>query len=42
MNLKERFIVFALSVFDRFMDWATYGLWTRVRGEVVPCIKVKE
>lgn len=39
---KEKFIVAMLTMFDRLMDAVTFGLWTKVRGDVVPNVKVKE
>jgi len=42
MNLKELIITCILAALDRFMDRITRGTWTRVRGSVVPNIKVKE
>jgi hypothetical protein len=40
MNLKDRFAEFVLAAFDRFMDFITLGTWTRVRGSVVPQVKI--
>jgi hypothetical protein len=34
MNLSERFIVTLLTAIDRLMDFITFGLWTKVRGDV--------
>lgn len=43
MNLKDRFVEFALTAFDRLMNVVTFGLWERVRGEVTwNEIKIKE
>ena len=41
MNVKDRFMERLLVAWDRCMDVLTFGLWTRVRGEVRPEIKVK-
>jgi hypothetical protein len=41
MNLRDRFAEWFLAAFDRVMDVLTFGTWTRVRGDVVPNIKVK-
>lgn len=40
MNLKDRFAELFLAAFDRFMDVITLGNWTRVRGSVVPQVKI--
>lgn len=42
MNLQDRFAEWLLAAFDRFMDAVTFGAWTRVRGDVVRNVKVKE
>jgi hypothetical protein len=42
MNVRDRIMELLLAAFDRFMDRITFGAWTRVRGSVVPNIKVKE
>lgn len=42
MDLQDRMMELLLAAFDRFMDWITFGAWTRVRGRVIPNIKVKE
>jgi hypothetical protein len=43
MNLRDRFVEFALTAFDRLMNFVTRGLWKQVRGEVTwTDIKVKE
>ncbi len=42
MNTQERIVVLLLTAFDRLMDFITFDLWTKVRGEVVPSVKVKE
>jgi hypothetical protein len=34
MNIFERIIVILLTLFDRVLDFFTFGLWTRVRGSV--------
>lgn len=43
MSLFERFAVLRLAVMDHLMDVVTFGLWTKVRGEVTwEVMKVKE
>lgn len=42
MNFKDRVMEFLLAAFDRCMDVLTLGLWTMVRGAVVPNVKVVE
>jgi hypothetical protein len=42
MNLKDRFFEWLLAFVDRNLDRITSGSWTRVRGDVVPNIKIKE
>jgi hypothetical protein len=42
MNLKDRIMEWLLAAFDRHMDWITFGAWTRVRGQVIPNIKVRK
>ena len=42
MNVQDRIIEIVLAAFDRLMDRITLGAWTRVRGQVIPNIKVKE
>lgn len=43
MNLHERFTVALLTAKDRLMDMVTFGLWSKVRGEVTwQMMKVKE
>lgn len=42
MNLKDRFVEILLTAFDRLMDAVTFGLWTKVCGDVVPNVKVKQ
>jgi hypothetical protein len=42
MNLQDRLFELLLAAFDRFMDIATFGMWTAAHGDVVPNIKVKE
>jgi hypothetical protein len=34
MNLHERLMVMVLTAKDRLMDVVTFGLWSKVRGEV--------
>ena len=41
MNLKDRLMELFLAVFDRFMDWRSHGMWTRVRGSERPSVRVK-
>lgn len=42
MNMQERLIVALLTAKDRLMDVVTFGLWERVRGEVMwQVMKVK-
>lgn len=40
MNLQENFMVMLLTAFDCLMDFITLGWWTKVRGEVVPQVKI--
>jgi hypothetical protein len=35
MNFQERLIVMLLTAKDRLMNVVTFGLWERVRGEVM-------
>lgn len=42
MNLKDRCAEYLLAAWDRIMDMITFSWWTRVRGDAVPNIKVKE
>lgn len=42
MDLQDRMMEWLLAALDRFMDGITLGAWTRVRGSVVPNVKVKE
>ena len=34
MNIREHFVVMLLTAIDRLIDAFTFGLWTKVRGEV--------
>lgn len=40
MSLREHFTVKVLTAFDRLMDFITFDLWTKVRGDVVPKVKI--
>lgn len=42
MEIQDRIIEVVLAAFDRFMDRITRGAWTRVRGQVIPNVRVKE
>lgn len=39
MKLKYVLMELLLAAFDRFMDWVTFGEWTRVCGDVIPNVK---
>lgn len=41
MNMKDRIAEVVLPVLDAVLDLVTFGLWSYLRGRVVPNIKVK-
>ena len=43
MNLKDRIVELLLAALDRFMDWRSHGMWTRLRGSEIPnIVNIKE
>ncbi|MCI0552089.1 MAG: hypothetical protein L0287_14145 [Anaerolineae bacterium] len=38
MNIKDRIVELLLAAYDRFMDWKSHGLWTRLRESEIPNI----
>ncbi len=42
MNLQDRFFEMFLATLDRILDGITFGAWTRLRGNVVPNVRVRK